>query len=114
MVQVERVVPTARVASQAVGTTIPGFLVSAVVVAPGGCHPTAAHAEYDLDEEHLNAYLRAARDQAGFDTWMDEQVRGRTEPEYAAATAERLEQLRYPRRAPGGVAGPGDQPEEGR
>ena len=114
VVQAERVVPTARIASQAVGTTIPGFLVHAVVVAPGGCHPTASHAEYDFDEDHLKSYLRAARDQAGFDAWIDEQVRARTEPEYAAATAERLERLRYPRPAPGGAAGPGDQGGEGR
>ena len=95
VVQVERVVPAERIATYSVGTTIPGFLIDAVVVAPGGCHPTASHGEYRMDEEGLREYLGLARDQDGFDSWADGQVRSRSEVEYAAATAARLEGLRY-------------------
>lgn len=112
VVQVERVVPTERIAAHAVGTTIPGFLVDAVVVAPGGCHPTAAHGEYTFDEELLQDYLRAARDQAGFDAWVDEHVRGGTEPDYAAVMASRVDGLRYGHPAVGdGAAEDGAAPD---
>ncbi len=49
-------------AGRAPGETIPGFLVNAVVVAPGGCHPTASPGEYERDEDAIGAYLAAARD----------------------------------------------------
>lgn len=65
IVQVERVVP-AVIAGQPAGSTIPGFLVDAVVVAPGGCLPTAAQGEYGYDEAALRAYLAAARSPEGF------------------------------------------------
>lgn len=62
VVQVERIVGAEEMAAHAPGTVLPGFLVSAVVVAPGGCHPTACPGEYERDEEEIGTYLRAARD----------------------------------------------------
>jgi glutaconate CoA-transferase subunit A len=61
VVQVERLVSSAEIAAQAPGTTLPAFLVSAVVVAPGGCHPTASPGFYPRDEQALREYLEAAR-----------------------------------------------------
>lgn len=61
VVQVERMVPAGSLAGRAAGETLPGFLVDAIVVAPGGCHPTASPGEYDRDEAALGAYLEAAR-----------------------------------------------------
>jgi glutaconate CoA-transferase subunit A len=59
-VQVERLVPTETIAEHEPGSTLPAFLVSAVVVAPGGCRPTASPGAYDRDEAELRAYLQAA------------------------------------------------------
>ena len=73
VVQVERLVEQERVAGMPAGSTIPGFLVEAVVVAPGGCLPTAAHDCYGYDEEALRAYLRAARTPEGFAAYLVEQ-----------------------------------------
>lgn len=63
VVQVERLVPPGRLSGCAPGTTVPGFLVDAVVVAPGGCLPTAAHGEYGYDEASLAEYLASAREE---------------------------------------------------
>ena len=70
IVQVERVVSSAEIASHAPGTTLPAFLVSAVVVAPGGCRPTAFPGEYERDETELRAYLDAARTPEGLDGYL--------------------------------------------
>lgn len=61
IVQVERVVPAEALAARAPGETIPAFLTSAVVVAPGGCLPTGAPGFYDRDVEAIRGYLQAAK-----------------------------------------------------
>ena len=70
IVQVERLVSTAEIAAHASGTTLPAFLVSAVVVASGGCRPTSFPGEYDRDEAELEAYLAAARTPEGFTEYV--------------------------------------------
>jgi glutaconate CoA-transferase subunit A len=80
---------------------LPGILVSAVVVAPFGCHPTASHRRYRADEEHLRAYLRAAKEDLG--PYLERYVLSTTTPEdyMEAVGRERLEGLR--RRTTGNV-----------
>jgi len=70
VVQVERLVSQEEIAAHAPGTTLPAFLVSAVVVAPGGCRPTSFPGEYDRDEDELRAYLAAARTPEGFAEYL--------------------------------------------
>jgi glutaconate CoA-transferase subunit A len=70
IVQVERVVPTEAISRRPVGATIPGFLVSAVVEAPGGCLPTASHGNYSYDEPAIREYLHMARTVEGFGDWI--------------------------------------------
>jgi glutaconate CoA-transferase subunit A len=70
VVQVERLVGSAELAAHAPGTTLPAFLVSAVVLAPGGCRPTAAPGDYRADEDELRAYLEAAREPQGFEAYV--------------------------------------------
>jgi len=74
IVQVERMVSTATMAGRPAGSTIPGFLVSAVVEAPGGCRPTASHGNYAFDEPAVRDYLRAARTAEGFAAWLAQSV----------------------------------------
>ena len=61
VVQVERVVDTDAIAARAPGETLPAFLVSAVVVEPGGCAPTASPGFYSRDDAALKEYLERAR-----------------------------------------------------
>ncbi|HYT24913.1 MAG TPA: CoA-transferase, partial [Actinomycetota bacterium] len=77
IVQVERLVSTDEVSAYPAGSALPGFLVDAVVVAPGGCLPTAAHGEYGYDESALRRYLELARDEAGFVEYVERHVLGR-------------------------------------
>ncbi|MFI5282186.1 MAG: CoA transferase subunit A [Candidatus Dormibacterales bacterium] len=74
VVQVERVVSTDSMSRKPMGSTIPGFLVSAVVEIPGGCRPTASHGNYTYDEPAVRDYLHRARTVEGFAGWLAEQL----------------------------------------
>ncbi len=108
LVQVEEVVGFGEIARHAPGTTIPGFLVQAVIEAPGGCHPTASHGAYRYDEEHLMTYLARARDATGVASYIEELVTGQSEDGYRAATAGRVGALRYAPAAAAASATPGE------
>ena len=70
IVQVERMVEGGELAAQPAESVLPGFLVTAVVVAPRGCLPTASHGAYAYDEPALRAYLNLARTEAGFAEYL--------------------------------------------
>lgn len=70
IVQVERIVTTQVMSNRPQGTTLPGFLVSAVVEEPGGCSPTASHGHYGTDESAIREYLRMSRTAEGFAEWL--------------------------------------------
>ena len=74
IVQAERVVSREETSQLPAGSTIPGFLVDAVVEAPGGCRPCASHGAYPFDEEAVKDYLRMARTEEGFGEWVARQV----------------------------------------
>lgn len=57
---VDELVPPEEIAREPQRTTIPGYMVDAVVEVPWGAHPTSSHGRYLHDEEHLRAYLAAA------------------------------------------------------
>jgi len=95
VVQVEREVGPGEMAVPAPGATLPGFLVSAVVVVPGGCHPTAAPGEYPADEAEIRAYLAAARDPEGFRDYVSRTILDLPEAAYLESVGSR-------RRAVGG------------
>ncbi|HVC75200.1 MAG TPA: CoA-transferase [Candidatus Micrarchaeaceae archaeon] len=82
IVQVERMAEAGDLAAQPAESVLPGFLVSAVVVAPRGCLPTASHGAYGYDEPALRAYLKLARTEAGFAEYM--QVNGMAAAEVTA------------------------------
>lgn len=58
IVTAERIVDTASFESAPDRTTVPGFLVDAVVEAPYGAHPCSCPGEYEYDTEHLREYLK--------------------------------------------------------
>jgi glutaconate CoA-transferase subunit A len=72
IVSVDRIVDNAVVRGEPHRTTIPGYLVDAVVEAPYGAHPAASQGLYPHDEEHLAAYLAAGR---SAESWRAEYLR---------------------------------------
>jgi glutaconate CoA-transferase, subunit A len=71
IVQVERAAKVGELAAHPAESVLPGFLVSAVVVAPGGCLPTASHGAYGYDEPALRDYLKLARTEPGFAEYLE-------------------------------------------
>jgi len=55
---------------------VPATKVSAVVVEPGGCHPSPLFGEYERDHEFFHEYHRATRTREGFDAWAAEWITG--------------------------------------
>ena len=82
IVQVERMAEAGEIAAQPAESVLPGFLVTAVVVAPRGCLPTASHGAYGYDEPGLRAYLKLARTAEGFTEYV--QVNGMAPSEVTA------------------------------
>ena len=55
-------------------TVIPGLIVDAVVVAPGGCHPSYAQGYYDRDNRFYLDWDEVARDPEQLEQWLKEWV----------------------------------------
>jgi glutaconate CoA-transferase subunit A len=62
IVTAERIVPSEDFTACPELTLAPGFLVTAVVAAPGGAWPGSCYPAYDIDEAAVFAYLAASRD----------------------------------------------------
>ena len=95
LLQVEQIVSTKEISKHPQGTTIPGFLVHAVIEAPGGCYPTASHGAYEFDHQAIVEYLGLAKDDDGAKGYISKFVTDLSEQEYLEKAAERLEELRY-------------------
>lgn len=50
--------------------------IDAVVLAPGGAHPTACPGRYEVDAAHIMTYIAAAKDEASFQTYLDNYIVG--------------------------------------
>jgi glutaconate CoA-transferase subunit A len=50
--------------------------IDAVVVAPGGAHPTACPGKYEVDYTHLDEYVKAAKDEGLFQKYLDTYIFG--------------------------------------
>lgn len=70
IVSTEKIVPTAEldIAAQGPRNLFERALVTSVVEAPFGAHPTSASPDYPLDLEHLKTYVEAA---ASPEAWAD-------------------------------------------
>ncbi|CAA7601106.1 Coenzyme A transferase family I [Acididesulfobacillus acetoxydans] len=95
VLQVEKIVPDLAAKYGATRVNVPGFLVSAVVEAPYGCHPTSSHGYYRDDEGHLRAYLQACKSPESWTEYLHRYVLDIPEEEYAATIGRgRLNSLR--------------------
>jgi glutaconate CoA-transferase, subunit A len=72
VVTVEEVVDTLDPVPGA--TVIPGWVIDAVAVAPGGARPSYAHGYYDRDNAFYVEWDAIASDRERFTAWMDEHV----------------------------------------
>jgi glutaconate CoA-transferase, subunit A len=72
IVTAERIVPREVLAQQPELTAIPGFLVSAVVHAPGGAWPGSCYPLYDYEPQAVAAYLDLAGDPVRLRAYLDE------------------------------------------
>jgi glutaconate CoA-transferase, subunit A len=74
IVTVEEIVDELPQAMNAI--VLPQWVVSAVVLCPGGAYPSYAHGHYERDNAFYRRWDTIARDRAGFLAWMDEHVLG--------------------------------------
>ena len=56
------------------GIVIPSWIVSAIVVAPGGARPSYAHGYYGRDNAFYQEWDAISRDRQRFTEWMDKNV----------------------------------------
>lgn len=72
----EEIVPTEYIQREPERTIIPAHRVEAVIHQPYGAVPTGVHGCYDYDGDHLRMYVNHARDQKGFDEYLNTFVYG--------------------------------------
>jgi len=92
IVVVEELVDTAVVRADPNRTLIPGIKVDAVVVCPGGAHPSFAQGHYDRDNRFYLDWEPISRDRERLEAWLEEWVRGT--PDHAAYL-EKLGEARW-------------------
>ncbi|MBI2987364.1 MAG: CoA transferase subunit A [Deltaproteobacteria bacterium] len=64
-------------------TSVPGYIVDAVVHLPYGCHPASSPGLYERDEQHLRSYLKRSASEEGFRQYLEEFVLGLSPAQYA-------------------------------
>jgi len=99
IVSVEEIVDREVIVSDPNRTTVPGFVVSAVVHEPWGAHPSPVQGYYDRDHECYKRYHEETRTEKGFARWVDQWVYGlKNRSEYLGLVGEeRLKQLQVER-----------------
>jgi glutaconate CoA-transferase subunit A len=95
IVVAEEIVPESVIRQDPNRTVIPGFLVSAVVCEPFGCHPSYAQGYYDRDNDFYVAWREVSQDQGALGSYLDEWVHGLPDrAAYAAKLGARVAELR--------------------
>jgi glutaconate CoA-transferase, subunit A len=90
IVSAERVVPEGELGRER--TTLPYHLVSAVVEAPLGAHPTSCYPDYSYDREQLRRWVEAAGSDEQVAAYVRDVV-GESEERYREAIASDVERL---------------------
>jgi glutaconate CoA-transferase, subunit A len=76
IVLAEEIVPPEVIASDPNRTVIPGFLVTAVVEAKYGAHPSPVQGYYKRDDAFFKQYHESTKTQADFDAWAAQWITG--------------------------------------
>jgi glutaconate CoA-transferase, subunit A len=73
IVSVEEIVPHEEIRGR---VNIPHFVVSAVVKAPWGAYPTSCYPFYDVDYQHLETYLKMAKERSTSEEYLQKYIFG--------------------------------------
>jgi glutaconate CoA-transferase subunit A len=76
VVTAEELIPNSEIRKMPEATTLPHFLVDAVVHAPQGAYPGSCFGYYEADYDHIEEYVAAATHDR-FDEYLDRYVHGR-------------------------------------
>lgn len=76
IITTEEIIPHEEIRKEPWRTTIPYFLVDAVVEAPYGCHPCQMPGKYYFDEEHVAEWLQASRKAEDTENYLEKYVFG--------------------------------------
>jgi len=97
VISTERLVSDSVIRDDPTATSIPFYLVDAVVEAPNGCYPGNMPYLYFSDEEHLAEWMQAEKDPEEFERFLDHYIYGVDSfEEYLelCGGAKRIEELR--------------------
>jgi glutaconate CoA-transferase subunit A len=95
IVVAEEIVEEKLIRSDPNRTLIPGFIVSAVVHEPWGCHPSFAQGYYDRDNDFYVNWRNTSKDVKKFNAYLDEWVFGtKDRAEYVAKMGDSLNRLK--------------------
>ena len=74
IVTVDRLISNEEVRRDPHRTTIPAYLVDAVVEAPFGAHPCSSHGSYAHDERHFREYLAASGEPKTYTEYLERYI----------------------------------------
>jgi len=74
IISTEEIIDIEEIRKAPAKTTIPYYMVDAVVLAPFGGHPGAVPGLYDADFEHMNEFFKAERDPALMEKYLDKYI----------------------------------------
>jgi hypothetical protein len=74
IISTEEIIDIGEIRKAPAKTTIPYYIVDAVVLAPFGGHPGSVPGLYDADFEHMNEFFKAERDPAAMEKYLDKYV----------------------------------------
>ena len=74
IVSTEEIIDIEEIRKAPSKTTIPYYLVDAVVLSPFGGHPGTVVGVYDVDFEHMNEYFRAESDPTALEKYLDKYI----------------------------------------
>ncbi|HJZ11005.1 MAG TPA: CoA-transferase, partial [Acidobacteriota bacterium] len=95
IVVAEEIVEESVIRSDPNRTLIPGFIVSAVVHEPWGCHPSFAQGYYDRDNDFYVKWRNISKDKPRFDAYLEEWVYGlKNRAEYVEKMGDQITRLK--------------------
>jgi glutaconate CoA-transferase subunit A len=96
IISTEEIIDIEEIRKAPAKTTIPFYMVDAVVLAPFGGHPGSVPGLYDADFEHMTEFFKAERDPAAMEKYLDKYVyRCKNHQEYLEKIGKsKLEELK--------------------
>jgi glutaconate CoA-transferase subunit A len=95
IVVAEEIVDEAVIRADPNRTLLPGFIVSAVVHEPWGCHPSFAQGFYDRDNDYYVGWREISQDETKLSAWLDDWVHGLPDrAAYVEKMGDRLTRLK--------------------